>query len=209
MAEPQPELLLPAQGRARNDTTQSCRLTPMTEKTANTPTFDYVIVGAGSAGCVLANRLSADGKHTVCVLEAGGKDTDPFIHIPAGFMKTLVNPKVNWLYRPSPASGPAAARIGAPRGKTLGGSSSINGHIYNRGQRADYDGWAQRGNRGWGYADVLPYFRAVGAQDRHRRRHLPRPRRQLHRDRHTLAPRAVRGLYRGRGRHGHSAQPGL
>lgn len=122
-------------------------------------TFDYVIVGAGSAGCVLANRLSADGRHSVCVLEAGGKDSHPFVHIPAGFMKTLVNPSVNWLYSAEPSEWTGGRRIAAPRGKTLGGSSSINGHIYNRGQRADYDGWAQRGNRGWGYADILPYFK--------------------------------------------------
>ena len=122
-------------------------------------TFDFVIVGAGSAGCVLANRLSADGKHSVCVLEAGGKDTNPFVHIPAGFMKTLIDPSVNWLYSAEPSEWTGGRRIAAPRGKTLGGSSSINGHIYNRGQRADYDGWAQRGNRGWGYADILPYFK--------------------------------------------------
>lgn len=124
-----------------------------------TDTFDYVIVGAGSAGCVLANRLSADGKHSVCILEAGGKDTHPFVHIPAGFMKTLTNASVNWLYSAEPSEWTGGRRIAAPRGKTLGGSSSINGHIYNRGQRADYDGWAQRGNRGWGYADILPYFK--------------------------------------------------
>ena len=122
-------------------------------------TFDYVIVGAGSAGCVLANRLSADGKHSVCVLEAGGKDSNPFVHIPAGFMKTLTDRSVNWLYTSEPSEWTGGRRIAAPRGKTLGGSSSINGHIYNRGQRADYDGWAQRGNQGWGYADVLPYFK--------------------------------------------------
>ena len=122
-------------------------------------TFDYVIVGAGSAGCVLANRLSAGGKHSVCILEAGGRDTHPFLHIPAGFMKTLTNPSVNWLYAAEPSEWTGGRRIAAPRGKTLGGSSSINGHIYNRGQRADYDGWAQRGNRGWGYADILPYFK--------------------------------------------------
>jgi choline dehydrogenase len=122
-------------------------------------TFDYVIVGAGSAGCVLANRLSEGGQNTVCVLEAGGKDSHPFVHIPAGFMKTLTDKSVNWLYTSEPSEWTGGRRIAAPRGKTLGGSSSINGHIYNRGQRADYDGWAQRGNRGWGYADVLPYFR--------------------------------------------------
>jgi choline dehydrogenase len=122
-------------------------------------TFDYVIVGAGSAGSVLANRLSEDGKNTVCVLEAGPSDWHPFIHIPAGFMYTLVNPSVNWLYTSEPSEWTGGRRIAAPRGKTLGGSSSINGHIYNRGQRLDFDGWAQRGNRGWGYADALPYFR--------------------------------------------------
>jgi choline dehydrogenase len=121
--------------------------------------FDYVIVGAGSAGSVLANRLSEDANVTVCVLEAGPRDWHPFIHIPAGFMYTLVNPKVNWLYTSEPSEWTGGRRIAAPRGKTLGGSSSINGHIYNRGQRLDFDGWAQRGNRGWGYADVLPYFR--------------------------------------------------
>jgi choline dehydrogenase len=123
--------------------------------------FDYVIVGAGSAGSVLANRLSEDEKSTVCVLEAGPSDWHPFIHIPAGFMYTLVNPRVNWLYTSEPSEWTGGRRIAAPRGKTLGGSSSINGHIYNRGQRLDFDGWAQRGNRGWGYADVLPYFRCT------------------------------------------------
>ncbi|MFO1081482.1 MAG: GMC family oxidoreductase N-terminal domain-containing protein [Reyranellaceae bacterium] len=122
-------------------------------------TFDYVIVGAGSAGSVLANRLSEDPAVTVCVLEAGPRDWHPFIHIPAGFMYTLVDPKVNWLYKSEPSEWTGGRAIAAPRGKTLGGSSSINGHIYNRGQRLDFDGWAQRGNRGWGYADVLPYFR--------------------------------------------------
>jgi choline dehydrogenase len=143
--------------------------------------FDYVIVGAGSAGSVLANRLSEDPNVTVCVLEAGPRDWHPFIHIPAGFMYTLVNPKVNWLYTSEPSEWTGGRRIAAPRGKTLGGSSSINGHIYNRGQRLDFDGWAQRGNRGWGYADVLPYFRrteqriATEADDTFRGRdgHLP------------------------------------
>ncbi len=121
--------------------------------------FDYVIVGAGSAGSVLASRLSEDEKSTVCVLEAGPSDWHPMIHIPAGFMYTLVNPRVNWLYTSEPSEWTGGRRIAAPRGKTIGGSGSINGHIYNRGQRMDFDGWAQRGNRGWGYADVLPYFR--------------------------------------------------
>ncbi|MEM8972518.1 MAG: GMC family oxidoreductase N-terminal domain-containing protein [Pseudomonadota bacterium] len=121
--------------------------------------FDYIIVGAGSAGCILANRLSEDGKHTVCLLEAGPPDWNPFIHIPAGFIKTLTNPKVNWLYEAEPSHWTNGRRTPVPRGKTLGGSSSVNGHIYNRGQRLDFDTWAQRGNIGWGYADVLPYFK--------------------------------------------------
>ena len=121
--------------------------------------FDYVIVGAGSAGCILANRLTESGKNTVCLLEAGPPDWNPFIHIPAGFIKTLYNPKINWMYEAEPTYWTADRIIDVPRGKTLGGSSSINGHIYNRGQRLDYDSWSQRGNRGWGYADILPYFK--------------------------------------------------
>ena len=121
--------------------------------------FDFVVVGTGTAGGVLVNRLSADGRHRVCALEAGGRDWHPFLHIPAGFMKTLTDPSVNWLYEAEPSEGTAGRRIAHPRGRTFGGSSSINGHVYNRGQRMDFDTWAQRGNRGWGYADVLPYFR--------------------------------------------------
>ena len=121
--------------------------------------FDFVVVGTGTAGAVLVNRLSAGGRHRVCALEAGGRDWHPFIHIPAGFMKTMTDPSVNWLHEAEPSEGTAGRRIAHPRGRTFGGSSSINGHIYNRGQRMDFDTWAQRGNRGWGYADVLPYFR--------------------------------------------------
>ena len=124
-------------------------------------TFDYVIVGAGTAGCILANRLSEDAGTTVCVLEAGPRDWHPYIHIPAGFIKLFHQPGLNWLYTQEPSEWTGGRRILAPRGKTLGGSSSINGHIYNRGQRLDYDGWAQRGNRSWGYADVLPYFKRI------------------------------------------------
>jgi choline dehydrogenase len=136
--------------------------------------FDYVIVGAGSAGGVLANRLSEDGRFTVCVLEAGPADWDPFIHIPAGFMKTFLNPRINWLYTMEASEWTGGRRILAPRGKTLGGSSSINGHVYNRGQPMDFNTWAQRGNRGWGFADVLPYFRRAerraGGEDAYRGR---------------------------------------
>ncbi|MDC0955065.1 GMC family oxidoreductase N-terminal domain-containing protein [Alphaproteobacteria bacterium] len=121
--------------------------------------FDYVIVGAGTAGCVLANRLTACGKYTVCLLEAGPPDWNPMIHIPAGFMKTIANPSVNWLYQSEPCPGTNWRTIPMPRGKVLGGSSSINGLIFNRGQKLDFDVWAQKGNRGWSYDDVLPYFR--------------------------------------------------
>ena len=124
-------------------------------------TFDYVIVGAGSAGSVLANRLSADPATRVLVLEAGPRDWHPYLHIPAGFIKTFYDTRVNWCYSMEPGPWTGGRRIHAPRGKTLGGSSSINGHVYNRGQRMDYDTWAQFGNRGWGYADVLPYFRRL------------------------------------------------
>src|SRR5450432_477477 len=122
-------------------------------------TFDYVIIGAGSAGCVLTNRLSEDAATSICVLEAGPRDWHPYIHLPAGFIKTFHMKSINWAYQQEPGPWTGGRSIYAPRGKTLGGSSSINGHIYNRGQRMDFDGWAQRGNRAWGYADVLPYFR--------------------------------------------------
>ena len=122
-------------------------------------TFDYVIIGAGSAGCILANRLSADGKHSVCVLEAGPPDRNIYIHIPAGFIKNISNPSINWMHQAESNPHINNRKMPVPRGKTLGGSSSINGMIYNRGQRMDYDSWAQQGNRGWGYADVLPYFK--------------------------------------------------
>lgn len=121
-------------------------------------TFDYIIIGAGSAGCILANRLSADPDVSVCLLEAGGRDTHPYVHVPAGFIKTFYDPAVNWNYEMEPSEWTGGRRIHAPRGKTLGGSSSINGHIYNRGQRYDFDTWGQFGNRGWSYSDVVPYF---------------------------------------------------
>jgi choline dehydrogenase len=124
-------------------------------------TFDYVIVGAGSAGSVLASRLSEDAGVKICVLEAGPADWHPYIHLPAGFIKTFYDTRINWCYSQEPGRYTAGRRIFSPRGKTLGGSSSINGHIYNRGQRQDFDTWAQIGNRSWGYADVLPYFRRL------------------------------------------------
>jgi choline dehydrogenase-like flavoprotein len=124
-------------------------------------TFDYVIIGSGSAGSVLTHRLSEDATTTVCVLEAGPRDWHPYIHLPAGFIKTFHMRSINWAYQQEPGPYTAGRSIYAPRGKTLGGSSSINGHIYNRGQRQDFDTWAQMGNRGWSYSDVLPYFRRL------------------------------------------------
>ena len=120
---------------------------------------DYIIIGGGSAGCVLAARLSANPDCHVVLLEAGGEDINPLIHIPAGYIKTMVNPAMNWMFETEPEDSSGNRRIAIPRGKVLGGSSAINAMLYVRGQAADYDGWAQRGNLGWSYDDVLPYFR--------------------------------------------------
>ena len=120
--------------------------------------FDYIVVGAGSAGSVLANRLSADGRFKVLVLEAG-RESHPWSRIPVGFAKLIENPAANWLYSSEPDASTGQRRIPIPRGKLLGGSSSINGMVFVRGQSQDYDTWAQLGNRGWSYREVLPIFR--------------------------------------------------
>ena len=120
--------------------------------------YDYIVAGAGSAGCVLANRLSTDPAKRVLLLEAGGRDWYPWVHVPVGYFKTLHNPITDWSYKTEPDPGLNGRAIDWPRGKTLGGSSSINGLLYIRGQREDYDHWRQLGNAGWSYDDVLPYF---------------------------------------------------
>ncbi len=120
--------------------------------------YDYIIIGAGSAGCVLANRLSADPNMRVLLVEAGAMDRNPWIHVPIGYAKTMFNPSLSWGYETEPEPELRGRRISWPRGKVLGGSSSVNGLIYTRGQAQDYDHWRQLGNAGWGYKDVLPYF---------------------------------------------------
>ncbi|MEX0695838.1 MAG: choline dehydrogenase [Rhodospirillales bacterium] len=128
--------------------------------------FDYIIVGAGSAGCVLANRLSADRNLRILLLEAGGRDSNPWIHVPVGYFKTLHNPKTDWCYKTDPDPGLGGRQIDWPRGKVLGGSSSINGLLYIRGQAEDYNHWRQLGNPGWSHMDVLPYFKRAEDQER-------------------------------------------
>jgi choline dehydrogenase len=128
--------------------------------------YDYIIVGAGSAGCVLANRLSADPKTRVLLLEAGGRDRNPWIHIPVGYFKTMHNPATDWCYMTEPDAGLNGRSVQWPRGKVLGGSSSINGLLYIRGQAQDYDHWRQLGNAGWAFDDVLPYFKKSENQER-------------------------------------------
>jgi len=136
----------------------------MTEQLAGD--YDYIIVGGGTAGCVLANRLSADPKTRVLLLEAGGKGHYHWVHIPVGYLYCIGNPRVDWMMKTAAEPGLNGRSLVYPRGKVLGGCTSINGMIYMRGQAADYDGWRQMGNTGWGWDDVLPYFRR--SEDHHK-----------------------------------------
>jgi choline dehydrogenase len=129
-------------------------------------TFDFIITGAGSAGCVLANRLSESGRHRVLLLEAGGKDNYFWIHVPLGYAKTFVDPRVNWMFDSEPEPNLNDRIMYQPRGKVLGGTSSINGMIYMRGNHADYDHWRQLGCEGWDWESVLPYFRKAEDNER-------------------------------------------
>ncbi|MDJ0982924.1 MAG: GMC family oxidoreductase N-terminal domain-containing protein, partial [Kiloniellales bacterium] len=138
----------------------------MTSRNTSEDSYDYIVVGAGSAGCVLANRLSAQPSKRVLLLEAGGRDLNPWIHVPVGYFKTLHNPSTDWCYKTDPDPGLNGRSIDWPRGKTLGGSSSINGLLYIRGQHEDYDHWRQLGNVGWSAEDVLPYFKRAEDQER-------------------------------------------
>lgn len=128
--------------------------------------YDYIVVGAGSAGCVLANRLSANPKNTVLLIEAGGNDNNPWLHIPVGYFKTMHNPKTDWCYLTSPDKGINQRQLQWPRGKVIGGSSALNGLLYVRGQAEDYDRWSALGNTGWSYDEVLPYFKKSEDQER-------------------------------------------
>jgi choline dehydrogenase len=147
----------------------------MTKRELETPdlgTFDYVIVGAGSAGCVLANRLSADPKTRVLLLEAGGRDNWIWFHVPVGYLFAIGNPRADWCFRTEPEEGLNGRSLAYPRGKVIGGSSAINAMIYMRGQAADYDHWRQLGLTGWSWADVLPFFKQhedhfLGPSDHH------------------------------------------
>lgn len=140
----------------------------MSNKDNNIEEFDYVVVGGGSGGCVLASRLSEDPAVSVCLLEAGGPDKSVFIHAPVGVVAMLPTPLNNWAYKTVPQPGLNGRRGYQPRGKTMGGSSSINAMVYVRGHRWDYDNWAALGNPGWSYEDVLPYFKRAENNETHR-----------------------------------------
>ena len=164
MGQPQHRALTNGAGAAEPDLV--CGRNALNTTTETVGDYDFVVVGAGSAGCVLANRLTASGKHSVLLLEAGERDRNIWIHIPIGYGKLFKNPRYNWMYQTEPEPELHNRRIFQPRGKVLGGSSSINGLVYLRGQKEDYDLWRQLGNTGWSFADVLPYFKRSEDQQR-------------------------------------------
>src|SRR3982074_2558711 len=135
-------------------------------KDMNEETFDFIVTGAGSAGCAVAARLSESGRYRVLLLEAGRRDSYPWIHIPIGYHKLYKHPVYNWKFESEPVAGLNNRTSYQPRGKMLGGTSSLNGMVYMRGTPADYDGWRQRGCEGWDYSSVLPYFRKAEDQER-------------------------------------------
>ena len=132
----------------------------------NISKVDFIIVGGGSAGCVLANRLTEGTAHKVLLIEAGPQDTNPWIHIPIGYGKNFRNPAINWMFQTEPGKRWVKKPVPTPRGKVIGGSSSINGMVYMRGNQDDFDHWQQLGNAGWGFDNVLPYFKKSENQQR-------------------------------------------
>ena len=165
-AKPGQYISAPGPGKQEKRVVADARAGPGARETGGmSDTVDYIVVGAGSAGCVLANRLSEDGAHAVCLLEAGPRDRYPWIHIPIGYGKTMFHKEVNWGYYTDPDPNMLGRRICWPRAPHAGGSSAINGLIYIRGQRADYDAWAAAGNPGWRWEDCLPYFRRLEDND--------------------------------------------
>ena len=166
-------------------------------------TYDFIVVGAGSAGCVLANRLSRDPKNRVLVVEAGGRDNWIWFHIPVGYLYAIGNPRADWMFKTAPEPNLGGRSIAYPRGRVVGGSSAINAMIYMRGQAADYDGWRQLGLAGWGWDDVLPYFLRPGGPSRRPDRPAWGGRRMAGRAPARLLADPRRGA-RGRGRNRHS-----
>ena len=170
--------------------------------------YDYIVVGAGSAGAAVANRLSADPRNKVLLLEAG-RASHPWSFIPIGMARLITNPAANWLYSSEPEASTNGRRLPVPRGKLLGGSSSINGMVFVRGQAQDFDTWAQMGNRGWSYAEVLPFFKRMESYSGDGRRCLSRPRGPAARHQPGTARSALRHDHQGGGAGRHPAQPGL